>query len=220
MVHNSGGENKSGKKPRVLVVDDDSAMRRVMELILSAEFDVTPLESGNRAIEHIREDNDFDVVSLDLNMPGMSGIETLQAIKELSPTTEVLLVTAFQDLESANDRFLAAVRGTRRIAPLATMNPYAHNWRSVIRHLKEDFAGVILFPYLHNWRLDAPEHAAFFRVLAERGLSVWVNCALADDRTRHSGLACRPVAAEEVTAFCESAQGNDYVFQGLSGDAA
>lgn len=101
MAIDSAEENKSGKQPRVLVVDDNSAMRRAMELILRAEFDVTPLESGNRAVEHIRQDNDFDVVSLDLNMPGMSGIETLQVIKELSPTTEVLLVTAFQDLESA-----------------------------------------------------------------------------------------------------------------------
>jgi len=101
MALNSAGEKKSRKQPRVLVVDDDNAMRRAMELILKAEFDVTPLESGNKAVEHIRQDSDFDVVSLDLNMPGMSGIETLQAIKELSPTTEVLLVTAFQDLESA-----------------------------------------------------------------------------------------------------------------------
>ena len=76
-----------------------------------------------------------------------------------------------------------------------------------------------LNPQNPNWRLDDPEHAEFFRVLAERGLSVWVTCALADDRTRHSGLACRPVAAEEVTAFCESVQENDYVFQGLLGDA-
>lgn len=94
-------DNKLKKQPRVLVVDDDTAMRRAMEIILKSEFDVTTIESGNRALDHIQQNNDFDVVSLDLNMPGLSGIETLQAIKQYSPTTEVLLVTAFQDLESA-----------------------------------------------------------------------------------------------------------------------
>jgi len=100
MPLNLANENKPKKQPRVLVVDDNAAIRRVMELILKSEFDVTTLGSGNKALDHIRQDNDFDVVSLDLNMPGMSGIETLQAIKQHSPKIEVLLVTAFQDLES------------------------------------------------------------------------------------------------------------------------
>ena len=122
-----------------------------------------------------------------------------------------------QDLERANNCFLAAARTTRRVAPLATMNPCAHNWRSLIRHLSTGFAGTIVFPYLHNWRLDDPEHAGFFRSLSDARLPVWVNCALADARARHTGVACRPVAAEELSAFCKAAPPNDYVFQGLAG---
>ncbi len=101
MTSNAFKEEKPTKQPRVLVVDDERVTRRALELILGSEFDVTTLESGNKAIDHIRQDNDFDVVSLDLNMPGMSGIETLKVIKHHSPTIEVLLVTAFQDIESA-----------------------------------------------------------------------------------------------------------------------
>ncbi len=101
MPFNTTKEEKPAKRPRVLVVDDDKVTRRALELILGAEFDVTILESGNKAVDHIQQDMDFDVVSLDLNMPGMSGIETLKEIKQHSPTTEVLLVTAFQDIESA-----------------------------------------------------------------------------------------------------------------------
>ncbi|MBW1775709.1 MAG: response regulator, partial [Deltaproteobacteria bacterium] len=44
---------------------------------------------------------EFDVVSLDLQMPGMSGIETLKAIKEISPSTEVLIVTAYTGRDAA-----------------------------------------------------------------------------------------------------------------------
>jgi hypothetical protein len=120
-----------------------------------------------------------------------------------------------QDLERANNQFLDAARTTRRVAPLATVNPLSHNWRSLLRHLRDGFAGVILFPYMHNWRLDDPAHAGFFGALADAKLPVWVNCALADDRTRHSGLASRPVASEEVVAFCGTAPSNDYVLQGL-----
>ena len=125
-----------------------------------------------------------------------------------------------QDLERANNSFLAAAKGSRRIAPLATLNPCAHNWRSTVRYLSDGFAGVIVFPYMHNWQLDDDAHADFFCTLADAGLPVWVNCALADDRARHSGLASRPVGGDEVVAFCQSAPPNDYVFQGLGGHVA
>jgi hypothetical protein len=121
-----------------------------------------------------------------------------------------------QDLESANNQFLKAAGATRRVAPLATMSPLAHNWRSVIRHLKDGFAGVLLHPYLHNWRLDDTAHGGFFSALADAKLPVWINCALADDRTRHTGVASRPAAAEELVAFSEAAPPNEYVFQGLA----
>ena len=110
-----------------------------------------------------------------------------------------------QDLERANNSFLDAARGCRRIAPLATLNPLAHNWRSTVRLLREGFAGVLVSPYAHNWRLDAPEHADFFRTLADAGLPVWVNCGLGDDRTRHTGVATRPGAPHEVAAVSATA---------------
>ena len=125
-----------------------------------------------------------------------------------------------QDLGKANARFLASARSARRIAPLGTLNPLAPNWRSVLEHLGSGFAGVIVFPYVHNWKLDDEAHAEVFRALADARLPVWVNGALADDRARHTGLACRPVADDEVVAFCQSAPANEYVFQGLDGRVA
>ena len=94
---------KNGKKALVLVVDDEANIRQAIRAVLRAEFDVTTVESGNKAIEKIRQGMDFDVVSLDLQMPGMSGIETLKEIKQHSPFTEVLLLTAHSDIESAKE---------------------------------------------------------------------------------------------------------------------
>lgn len=96
-------DNKAGKRPRVLVVDDESTIRRAMWFMLRTEFDVTTMDSGDKAIEQIRQGVDFDVVSLDIRMPGMSGTETLKAIKQWSPTTEVLIVTAYADIKSAKE---------------------------------------------------------------------------------------------------------------------
>lgn len=98
---NGNKNNKRGGKPRVLVADDEPNILRAMSLVLKSEFDVTVVKSGDKAIKKIRQGMDFDVVSLDLQMPGLSGIETLKAVKRLSPSTEVLIVTAHSDVESA-----------------------------------------------------------------------------------------------------------------------
>ena len=98
---NEDKKNKHGEKPRVLVADDEPNILRAMYLVLKSKFDVTIVESGDKAIEKIKQGMDFDVVSLDLQMPGLSGIESLKAVKQLSPSTEVLIVTAHSDVESA-----------------------------------------------------------------------------------------------------------------------
>jgi len=124
---NGDKNNKHGEKPRVLVADDEPNILRAMSLVLKSEFDVTTVKSGDKAIEKIRQGMDFDVISLDQQMPWMSGIESLKAVKQLSPFTEVLIVTAHSDVESAkealklgaydyidkpfkNDEFFAAIR--------------------------------------------------------------------------------------------------------------
>ena len=100
---NGDKNNKHGEKPRVLVADDEPNILRAMSLVLKSEFDVTTVKSGDKAIEKIRQGMDFDVISLDQQMPWMSGIESLKAVKQLSPFTEVLIVTAHSDVESAKE---------------------------------------------------------------------------------------------------------------------
>jgi len=89
------------KRPRVLIADDEANIRRILLFILKKEFDVTAVESGEKALEMIRRGEDFDVVSLDIHMPGMNGIDTLEAIKSENPSTEVLLLTAHSNVEYA-----------------------------------------------------------------------------------------------------------------------
>jgi signal transduction histidine kinase len=97
---NEDKDNRREEKPHILVVDDEPNILRAMSLVLQPEFDVTVTKTGDKAVKKIRQGRDFDVISLDLQMPGLSGIESLKAVKQLSPSTEVLIVTAHSDTES------------------------------------------------------------------------------------------------------------------------
>ena len=120
------------------------------------------------------------------------------------------------DAERANRQFAEAARAAERVAPLAALNPRMGNWQHLLRSLDPAVAGAIVYPYLHNWRLDDPAFAPFFQRCADRPVPLWVNCQLGDHRSRHSGLACRPVAAAELAGFARHAPPNAYVFQGLT----
>jgi len=74
-----------------------------MRLLLKKEFDVTTADSGFKAVEIIQQGENFDVATLDLRMPGMSGIDTLREVKKLSPTMEVLILTAHADFDAAKN---------------------------------------------------------------------------------------------------------------------
>jgi len=76
-------------KPRVLVVDDEEELVQTLaERLTLRDYDVSTSLSGEDAVEKSKHYN-FDVVILDVAMPGMDGIETLRKIKSTKPLTEV-----------------------------------------------------------------------------------------------------------------------------------
>ncbi len=82
-----------GKAIRVLVVDDEPSMRRSICLSLAARgYAVSEARNGEEAIIEIRE-NRADVVLLDINMPGIGGIEACRQIRSSSPDTAIVMVT-------------------------------------------------------------------------------------------------------------------------------
>ncbi len=86
---------------RLIVVDDDETVRKFMVEMLSEEgHSVAAAETGERAVEMIRS-APFDLVVTDLLMPGISGIEVLQAAKQHDPSLEVIVVTAHASIDTA-----------------------------------------------------------------------------------------------------------------------
>lgn len=83
----------SEKSIRVLIVDDEPAIRRSLRLPLQ-ELGITVAEAsrGEEALHLIRSDN-FDVVLLDINMPGIGGMKTLERLRALAPRLPILMLT-------------------------------------------------------------------------------------------------------------------------------
>ncbi len=90
--------NDTGK---ILAVDDVDNIRNLIRNEFSLEgFDVTTASSGEEALKLI-DRFDFDVVLLDIKLPKMNGIETLERMKQKSPATEVIMITGYGDIRSA-----------------------------------------------------------------------------------------------------------------------
>lgn len=85
---------------RVLVVDDEKEfLETIVKRLQKRNLYVEGVEGGEKAVELIAKGN-FDVVLLDVKMPGMDGVETLREIKKIRPLTEVVMLTGHASVES------------------------------------------------------------------------------------------------------------------------
>ncbi|HKB10531.1 MAG TPA: response regulator transcription factor [Vicinamibacterales bacterium] len=76
---------------RILVVDDDPQIRRVLRVTLTGQgYEVDDAKSGDAALDTLRDER-FDLVLLDMNMPGMDGLETCRAIRGQSDIAIIML---------------------------------------------------------------------------------------------------------------------------------
>jgi two-component system KDP operon response regulator KdpE len=120
---------------RILVVDDEPQLRCVLRSMLSAlGFVVAGAESGETAMGKVREEK-FDLILLDVNMPGLSGLETCRLIRERSDVSIIMLTVRgrsqdkIEALDAGADGYvtkpfdvnelLARIRATLRRAPVS-----------------------------------------------------------------------------------------------------
>ncbi len=86
---------------KILVVDDERSMREFLTIVLQKEgYDVSTAADGQDALVTLQRDI-FDVVITDLKMPNVGGLDVLKAVKETSPATVVIMITAYGSNESA-----------------------------------------------------------------------------------------------------------------------
>jgi two-component system phosphate regulon sensor histidine kinase PhoR len=88
-------------KANILVVDDEAVIRDGCTKILTkAGWDVETAENGRDGIELIKSNN-FDILLLDLMMPGMNGLEVIQVVNEIAPDIYIVVITGYATIETA-----------------------------------------------------------------------------------------------------------------------
>ena len=88
-------------KTRILIVDDEQEfVQALSERLVIRDYDVTATYNGKEAIEEIKAYN-YDVVILDVRMPGVVGIDVLKEIKHYKPLTEIIMLTGHATVETA-----------------------------------------------------------------------------------------------------------------------
>src|SRR3712207_3395628 len=86
---------------KALVIDDDIGTLELMKFQLSEEdFEVFTAERGQKGLSLV-EENDFDIILTDLHLPDSSGIDMVRRCKEVSPDTEIIMVTGYGSMEKA-----------------------------------------------------------------------------------------------------------------------
>jgi DNA-binding response OmpR family regulator len=88
-------------KAHILVVDDEPVTRQSLTDILRLEgYNVASVPNGEAAVDYIRM-HSVDLMLLDLRMPGMSGLEVIKVMSQMSPDTEIIMLTAHGSMETA-----------------------------------------------------------------------------------------------------------------------
>jgi len=99
LISQSIGQH-SAKGGSVLIVEDEAIVRDALKDWLKDIYQVATAETGEEALELIKE-RDFDILIVDLRLPGKSGLQVLREAKEIKPHTKCIVITAYPSVELA-----------------------------------------------------------------------------------------------------------------------
>ena len=153
-------------KPNILVVDDEMGPRESLKMILNPYYNVHTADRGAQAVEMLKQ-VPVDLITLDLKMPGFSGINVLEKVKQYDPDIEAIIITGYGSLDTAIEglrlgafdyiskpfdvnHILALVqRGLERRTAKARLRQVKSDFLSNISHeLRTPLSVVVGFVYL------------------------------------------------------------------------
>jgi len=131
----------STKGSRVLVCDDEKNMRRLLEDVLSDDgWAVTTVPTGEDLLDRFRRGEEFDAIVLDLSLPGMNGLETMEKLRPLAPTARLVVITAYGSVD-------AAVRAMQLGAVDFLIKPFDNSrLKAVLRRIRDAHPPVAARP--------------------------------------------------------------------------
>src|SRR5918994_7184263 len=132
-------------KPHILVVDDEMGPRESLKMILHPHYNVHIAERGGQAIELLAK-HPVDLVTLDLKMPGFTGINVLEKIKQYDPDIEAIIITGYGSLDTAIGGlrlgafdYISKPFDVNHILALVRRGLERRNAKAKLRQVKSDF---------------------------------------------------------------------------------
>jgi signal transduction histidine kinase len=132
-------------KPHILVVDDEMGPRESLKMILNPYYTVHVAERGGQALEVLSK-FPIDLVTLDLKMPGFSGINVLEKVKQYDPDIEAIIITGYGSLDTAIEGlrlgafdYISKPFDVNHILALVKRGLERRNAKSKLRQVKSDF---------------------------------------------------------------------------------
>jgi DNA-binding NtrC family response regulator len=96
-------------KSSVLIVDDEFGVRESLRMLLKSYYEIYTAPDGEEALNFIKE-RKIDLITLDLNMPRLSGMETLREIKKIDGEVPVIILTGYGTQKDGKEALLDGVR--------------------------------------------------------------------------------------------------------------
>lgn len=90
------------QKASVLIVDDELGPRESLRMILKPLYDVRTATNGQEALDYIQKEK-IDLITLDIKMPGLSGMDVLRELRKLGSDAAVVIVTGYGTLTNVHD---------------------------------------------------------------------------------------------------------------------
>src|SRR6516165_6098971 len=136
-------------KPNILVVDDEMGPRESLKMILNPYYNVHTADRGTQALELLKK-VPVDLVTLDLKMPGFSGINVLEKVKQHDPDIEAIIITGYGSLDTAIEGlrlgafdYISKPFDVNHILSLVRRGLERRNAKARLRQVKSDFLSNI-----------------------------------------------------------------------------
>src|SRR3990167_6219135 len=137
------------EKPNILVIDDEMGPREALKTILKPYYNVYAAERGGQALEILNQ-IPVDLVTVDLRMPGLSGIKVLEKIKKQDSDIEAIVITGYGSLDTAVEGlrlgafdYISKPFDVNHILDLVRRALERRETRLKLRRLKSDFLGNV-----------------------------------------------------------------------------
>ena len=110
--HTEGSRGTGGTRSRILLVDDEESIRKLLSRMLESTYDVEVAADGDAAIRLLREpDAHYDLLISDLNMPGMDGLTLIREAQRIDATLPAIVITGYSTESSAIEALNLGVAG-------------------------------------------------------------------------------------------------------------